>query len=99
MKLFLIHCGFYDTEIFEGVYESHANFFVVAESFDDARAKAKSNPVFAGKRMHIDGLQQLDAIDGHRIRLDLDPSLAGRTEVLSNRHRDLAPKPPQSSNS
>ncbi len=92
MKLYLIHCGFYDGEVFDGVYESHVNFFVAAESFEDARAKAKLNPVFHGKRMHVDGLQEISAVDGHRVVLEKDAALGGAGRVVGSRHRDLAPK-------
>lgn len=94
MKLFLVHCGFYDGEVFDGVYESHVNFFVAAEDFEDARAKARLNPTFKGKKMHVDGLQQIDAVDGYDVALRENPSLKGGTSVQGNRHRDLAPKPP-----
>jgi hypothetical protein len=94
MKLFLVHCGFYDGEVFDGVYESHVNFFVAAESFEDARAKAKLNPVFQGKKMHVDGLQSIEAVDGFRVALEADPALKGVSRVLGRRHRDLAPQAP-----
>ena len=55
------------------------NFFVVAESFDDARAKAKLNEEFKRKRMHVDGLQEIRAIDGCRIEAALDAQLAGQS--------------------
>lgn len=45
MKLYMIHCGFYDPDLCDGLYEGHVNFFVAAESFEDARAKAKLIPV------------------------------------------------------
>jgi hypothetical protein len=92
MKLFLVHCGFYDSSVGDGVYESHVNLFVVAEDFADARIRAKQDPVFQGKKMHIDGLQQLDAIDGYRVVLDLDKDLDGRSEVQSHRYNDMLPK-------
>jgi hypothetical protein len=95
MHLFLVHCGFYDMEMSDGIYESHVNFFVVAEDFDEARLKIKENAEFKGKRMHVDGLQQLEAVDGFRVRLDSDASLGGKSSVISSRHRDLAPKKPQ----
>jgi hypothetical protein len=44
MFLYLVHCGFYDSELSDGLYESHTNIFVAAESFEDARARAKSDP-------------------------------------------------------
>lgn len=93
MKLFLVHCGFYDAEVFDGVYESHVNFFVAAENFADAREKAKLNPVFKGKKMHVDGLQEVEAVDGWEVALRENPALNGATKVIGHRHRDLAPKP------
>ena len=39
MKLFLIHVGFYDTEIMEGIYEQHSNYFVVAQNITEAKKK------------------------------------------------------------
>lgn len=94
--LFLVHCGYYDPEVMEGLYESHVNFFVVAESFEDARTKAKLNEEFKRKKMHIDGLQQIEAVDGFKIHAMLDHSLQGASRVISHRHRDLAPKKPDS---
>lgn len=93
LKLFLVHCGFYDLEVLDGVYESHVNFVVAATSFEDARAKVKLEPDFQRKRMHVDGLQQIDAVQGYRIQFQEDPSLNGGTRIVSSRHRDLAPKP------
>jgi hypothetical protein len=93
MKLFLVHCGFYDNELCDGIYESHVNFFVAAENFEDAKLKAKQLPEFKSKRMHVDGLQEISAVGGHRIALSPDSSLDGRTVILNNKHRDLAPKP------
>lgn len=95
MKLYLIHCGYYENEIMDGVYESHVNFFVVAESFEDARAKAKQNPLYQKKRMHVDGLQQLDAISGFRVTVEEDRALEGKTQVLTDRYRGLASKNPE----
>jgi hypothetical protein len=94
MKLFLVHCGFYDGEVFDGVYESHVNFFVAAESFDDARARARLNPTYQGKKMHVDGLQRVDAVDGFDVALTPNPGLGGASMVAGSRHRELAPKKP-----
>lgn len=93
MKLYLIHCGFYDSAVCEGLYESHVNFFVSAESFDDARAKAKLIPEFKDKKMHVDGLQEVSVVDGFRIQLERDEAMTDKTVIISHRHRDLAPKP------
>lgn len=94
MKLYLVHCGFYDAELCEGIYESHVNFFVVAQDFEDARLRAKQLPEFKAKRMHVDGLQEIAAVSGHRIELTQDIGLNGTTVITSNKHRDLAPKKP-----
>ncbi len=94
MNLYLVHCGFYDMELADGIYESHTNFFVVADSFEHARVRAKEIPDFKGKRMHVDGVQEISAVLGHRIRLERDATLAeGESDIRSHRHRDLAPKP------
>lgn len=93
MKLYLVHCGFYDSEVCEGLYESHVNFFVSAESFEDARAKAKLIPEFQGKRMHVDGLQEVQAVNGFRVHLEHDSRLENKTHIINFKHRDLAPKP------
>ena len=74
MKLYLIHVGFYDTEIMKGLYEQHANYFVVAENVKDAKKKAKQNSIYKKKKMHIDGIQELNNIDGYRINLTWDDS-------------------------
>jgi hypothetical protein len=92
MKLFLVHCGFYDSELCDGLYESHVNFFVAAESFEEARTRAKEIPEFKAKRMHVDGLQEVVAANGYKIQLTKDAALEDRTVILNNKHRDLAPK-------
>ena len=88
-----MHCGFYDSEICDGLYESHVNFFVSAESFEDARAKAKLIPEFQAKRMHVDGLQEIHAVSGFKVKLEHDENLNNKTEIINFKHRDLAPKP------
>ena len=42
MKLFLVHTGYYDHNISNGFYESHTNYFVVAEDIKEAKTKIKS---------------------------------------------------------
>ena len=93
-KLYLVHCGFYDNEICDGLYESHVNFFVAATNFEDARKKAKEIPEFQKKRMHVDGLQEIQAVDGFSIALTEDTQLAGQTLITNFKHRDLAPPKP-----
>jgi hypothetical protein len=94
MKLYLVHCGFYDSEVCDGLYESHVNFFVVAESFETARAKAKQIPEFQNKKMHVDGLQEIQSIGGYHIKPEYDAMLENKSTILNHKHRDLAPKLP-----
>jgi hypothetical protein len=68
------------------------NFFVAAESFEDARTRAKLLPEFQAKRMHVDGLQEVQAVGGYRLRLEQDTSIAEVTQIINFKHRDLAPK-------
>ena len=75
MKLYLIHVGFYDPDIMEGLYEQHVNYFVVAENVVDAKKKARENTMYKKKKMHIDGIQELKIIDGYRINLIRDDSI------------------------
>jgi len=97
MNLYSIHCGFYDSEISDGIYESHVNFFVAAETPEDARAKAKEIPEFQVRKMHVDGVQQIAVVNGHRVQMIRDESLEPTTmTIISHRHRDLAPKKPAS---
>ena len=74
MKLYLIHVGFYDPNLMEGLYEQHTNYFVVAENVKDAKKKAVQNSIYKKKKMHIDGIQELNIIDGYRINLIWDDS-------------------------
>ena len=69
MKLYLIHVGFYDIEIMDALYEQHSNYFVVAENVKDAKKKARQNSTYKKKKMHIDGIQELNIIDGYSIKL------------------------------
>ena len=93
-KLYLVHCGFYDGTLAEGIYESHTNFFIVASSFEGARSRVKEVEAFKARKMHVDGVQEVSAVCGHRIRLERDLSLQELdTLILSHRHRDLAPNP------
>ncbi len=94
MKLYLIHCGYYDAEVGGGLFESHINYFVCADSFESARINAKLIPEFAAKRMHIDGLQEIQAVGGFDILLKENQSLKGSSQIINFKHRDLAPKPP-----
>lgn len=94
MKLYLVHCGFYDQTLADGIYESHTNFFVAANSFEDARVRVKEVEEFKERKMHVDGVQEINVVNGHRVNLSRDSTLGeSETQVVSSRHRDLAPKP------
>jgi len=62
MKLYLIHVGFYDSELMDGLYEQHGNFFVVAKNVKEAKTRSKMKQVFQNKNMHIDGIQELNLV-------------------------------------
>jgi len=70
MRLFLVHAGFYDENISGGFYESHTNYFIVATDVKDAKSKAKKIPEYKEKKMHIDGIKELDTVDGYKIVLE-----------------------------
>ena len=53
MKLFMVHVGFYDSSIGEGIYETHLNYFLAAENAKDAKAKAQSLEEFKLSLIHI----------------------------------------------
>jgi hypothetical protein len=67
MKLFIIHAGYYDSEI--GIYELHTNFFVASVDPREAKEKIKKNEIFRKKSMHIDAIQEINTVDGHKVAL------------------------------
>ena len=69
MKLYLVHTGYYNPKIMGGLYEQHTNYFVVAKNLKDSIKKARQNSAFKKNKMHIDGIQELNVIDGYRIKL------------------------------
>ena len=72
MKLYLVHAGFYNPKIMDGLYEQHTNYFVVAKNVSAAKKKARQNLAFKKNKMHIDGIQELNIVDGYRIKLIKD---------------------------
>ena len=91
MQLYLVHCGFYDEALSNGIYEHHINFFVAAADFEFARLAAKALPQFQERRMHVDGIQEIQSASGFRVKLEADSNLKGQTSVIAFKHRDLAP--------
>lgn len=92
MKLFLVHCGYYDSEVCDGLYEGHVNYFIAAESFEEAKVKAKTLEEFKHKKMHVDGMQEIQVVNGHAIHLEYDKSYLDQTKIINFKHRELAPK-------
>lgn len=81
MKLFIVHCGFADKSVSNGVYESHTNFFVVAEDFAGAKAAARALPEYKRLGMHIDSLQEIEAVEGYELSLKKNKKLDGQTRI------------------
>ncbi len=69
MKLYLIHTGYYDKNIGDGFYEQHSNIFITAKDAFSAREKVKKNKEYMIKKMHIDGIKEIENIDGYDIIL------------------------------
>lgn len=88
MKLYFIHCGFYDEEISHGIYEFHINIPVLAPDVEEAKKKVRTTPHFKAKKMHIDGIQEITSVDGYQIILvkNADLDTPGIQNIL---HRDL----------
>lgn len=89
MNLYSIHCGFYDDEISEGIYEFHVNIPIVAETTERAKTLVRANPIFQKKKMHIDGIQEIKSVSGYKIELVQDTSRTNQTCIDSHHHRDL----------
>ena len=69
MKLYLVHTGYYDKSFGDGLYEQHTNIFIVAETPYDAREKVKIHQDFIDKKMHIDGIKEIENIEGYDIKV------------------------------
>jgi hypothetical protein len=87
MKLFSVHCGFYDEELSDGIYEFHLNIPVAADSVENAKIKVRQNKNFQKKKMHIDGIEEITLVDGFRISMVSEDGLT--TTVQQHAHRDL----------
>ena len=72
MKLFMVHVGYYDKSIGEGLYETHLNYFVAAEDAKDAKNKAHQLSEFQERSMHIDGMKEISSVDGYKVTLEKD---------------------------
>lgn len=73
LNLYLVHCGFYDQSLADGshnIFEAHHNFYVVARDPAEAKEKVKKKGLFAEKHMHVDGMHQIEVVDGYRVKLE-----------------------------
>jgi hypothetical protein len=87
MRLYLIHCGFYDEEISNGIYEFHINIPVTANDLEEAKRKVRMDATFQKKKMHIDGIQEIKAVDGFLI--EFKPCANSETDMTCHQYRDL----------
>lgn len=67
MRLFIVHTGYYDSEI--GIYELHTNFLVAAANISEVKKVVKEREIFRNKNMHIDAVQEIDIVDGYKVSL------------------------------
>ncbi len=70
MNLYMVHVGYYDPSIGEGLYEVHMNFFTAAEDLKKAKENILSLKEFQDKKMHIDGIKELSYVDGYKVSLE-----------------------------
>ena len=70
MRLFMVHVGFYDAEVGEGLYESHMNFFIAASNAKSAKKKAFNMEQYKAKKMHIDGIKEISDVEGYKVVLE-----------------------------
>ncbi|MBC7658129.1 MAG: DUF1543 domain-containing protein [Chitinophagaceae bacterium] len=98
MKLYIVHCGFYDASDAAAIYENHANHYIVADDFEDAKRQVKALTSFKKKHMHIDGIQEVVAVNGYRLELIKDPNLEGKTQLYNLKYGSKAPSLSESIN-
>lgn len=77
MKLFIVHAGYYDSEI--GIYELHTNFLVAAANVSNVKRIIEEKEIFRKKNMHIDAVQEIEVVDGYKVMLVEDQ--AGVTKL------------------
>ena len=87
MRLYIVHCGFYDEQLADGVYEFHINIPVAAEDVEEAKREVRQHSTFRLKKMHIDGIQEIETVSGRRVQLSEPEGHA--TQVTHHLHRDL----------
>lgn len=82
MKLFMVHVGFYDQSIGDGIYETHLNYFIAAMNAKDAKIKTQNLEEFKAKSMHIDGIKEINNVEGYEVILK-ETHTASEGEILS----------------
>ena len=82
MKLFMVHVGFYDKSIGEGIYETHLNYFIAAEDSKDAKTKTHALKEFQERSMHIDGIKEISNVQGYEVILK-ENAMQNNGEILS----------------
>ncbi len=93
-KLYIVHVGFYDEHPNFGVYEAHTNFFVVAATPQEAKKIVKSRPVYTDKKMHTDGIQEIEVVGGQRLKFENDNSLKGEDIIRNYSYNQLNSESP-----
>jgi len=78
----MVHVGFYDVEVGEGIYESHMNFFVAASNAKSAKKKTFNLEQFKNKKMHIDGIKEISDVEGYKVILEKS-SYKNKSKVYS----------------
>lgn len=74
-KLYLIHLGYFDEELSQQVFESHTNIFLVADDIKQALAEARKLSIVTKYNMHVDGIQEINVINGYKILTEKAPYL------------------------
>ena len=78
----MVHVGFYDAEVGEGIYESHMNFFIAASNAKSAKTKTFNLEQFKNKKMHIDGIKEISDVEGYKVILEKS-SYKNKSKVYS----------------
>lgn len=82
MNLYMVHVGYYDSSMGQGIYESHINYFVAGNDAKDAKQKVKMMKEFRDKAMHIDGIKEISSVDGYEVQL-VKTSIPKEGEIFS----------------
>jgi hypothetical protein len=86
LRLFIVHCGYYDPALSAGAYESHTNFLIAAEEAGEAKLKAKGLADYRRFHMHVDSVQEVLAVQGHEVRLMKRSNFGGKTLIRKQKY-------------